>query len=150
MNVMKIAVGFGVAVIFPMLVHYGVSTFSSPPEWKDYLQPEWELLDESATRAERQQLDSERQVQRDLYEEHSIRFAKHLFWVAVPIGLTALIIGAMLQVPTIGTGLIFGGIFTMIDAYGNYWQYLPHGLRFVSLLVAFTVLVVIGYRQFSD
>ncbi|MFC1481981.1 hypothetical protein ACFL6E_07035 [Candidatus Neomarinimicrobiota bacterium] len=149
MNVMKIAVGFGVAVIFPMLVHYGVSTFSPPPEWSDYQMPEWELLDESATIEERQLLDAERKAIQELWEQKSITFAKHLFWVAVPIGLAGLIVGSMLNVPTIGIGLIFGAIFTLIDAYGSYWDNLPHGLRFVSLLIAFAALVIIGYRQFA-
>ena len=149
MNVMKIAVGFGVAVVFPMLVHYGVSTFSPPPKWDDYRLPEWERLNESATAAERLALDAERQAIQAVWEEKSITFARHLFWVAVPIALAGLIVGSMLKVPTIGIGLIFGAIFTLIDAYGNYWEYLPHGLRFVSLLVAFAALVIIGYRQFS-
>jgi hypothetical protein len=149
MNVMKVAVGFGVAVIFPMLVHYGVSTFSPPPKWSDYQKPEWELLDETATSEERQLLDAERKAIQELWEQKSITFAKHLFWVAVPIGLAGLVVGAMLKVPTIGIGLIFGAIFTLIDAYGNYWDHLPYGLRFASLLLAFAALVVIGYRQFA-
>ena len=32
----KFALGFGIAIIFPMMIHYGVSTFSPEPKWKDY------------------------------------------------------------------------------------------------------------------
>ena len=150
MNIMKFAVGFGIAVIFPMLVHYGVSTFSPSPDWNDYRMPEWEVLQESATAEERQAMEAERNTVRERFEEHAKTFARHLFWVATPLALVALIAGAMLQVPTIGTGLIFGAIFTLIDAYGNYWRFLPDGLRFASLLVAFVALVAIGYRQIAD
>ena len=31
----KFALGFGIAIILPMLVHYGVSTFSPAPQWQD-------------------------------------------------------------------------------------------------------------------
>lgn len=149
MNITKFAVGFGIAVIFPMLVHYGVSTFSPPPDWNDYRMPEWEVLQETATAEERQAMEAERSAVRERFDEHAKTFARRLFWVAVPLALAALIAGAMLQVPTIGTGLIFGAIFTLIGAFGNYWRFLPPGLRFASLLVAFVALVAIGYRQFA-
>ena len=35
----KIALGFGIAIIFPMMVHYGFATFSAPPT-----QPKFETL----------------------------------------------------------------------------------------------------------
>jgi hypothetical protein len=30
------AIGFGIAIIFPLLVYYGVSSIHSPPKWADY------------------------------------------------------------------------------------------------------------------
>jgi len=33
----QIAIGFGIAVIFPLLVYYGVATFYPPPNRADYL-----------------------------------------------------------------------------------------------------------------
>ena len=149
MNAMKIAVGCGIAIIFPMVVHAGVSTFSPAPDRNDYRPPEWEVLEETATAEQRQAREAERREIRERYDAHAETFARHLFWVAVPLGLAALITGAMLNIPAVGTGLVFGAIITLIDAYGNFWQYLPDALRFASLLIAFGVLVIIGYRQFS-
>ena len=32
----KIALGFGIAVIYPLMLYYGVSSFSPPPPWGAY------------------------------------------------------------------------------------------------------------------
>lgn len=32
----KFGFGFGIAIILPMMIHYGVSTFTPRPDWKDY------------------------------------------------------------------------------------------------------------------
>jgi hypothetical protein len=36
----KIALGFGLAIIFPMMIHYGVSTFSPEPKFENYIKQE--------------------------------------------------------------------------------------------------------------
>ena len=71
MNIRKLAVGFGIAVLFPMLVHYGVSSFSAPPDWGDYRLPEWETLGETATTRERQAVEAERSAVRERFDEHA-------------------------------------------------------------------------------
>ena len=32
----KFALAFGIAVVFPAMLHYGVATFSPEPRWQDY------------------------------------------------------------------------------------------------------------------
>ena len=49
--------------------------------------------------------------------------------------------------PAIGAGLMFGGIFSVCDGYFNYWSELSATLKFFSLLAAFVVLIVVGYRK---
>ena len=72
-------------------------------------------------------------------------FQKHLFSVAVPLGLVAIIVGAFFLGPAIGAGLMFGGIFGVCDGYFNYWSELAATLKFFSLLAAFVVLILVGY-----
>lgn len=74
-------------------------------------------------------------------------FETHLFWIAVPIGLVAIVLGAFISRQAIGTGLMFGGIFSLSDTYFNYWSELANGLKFGSLLAAFVVAIVVGYRK---
>jgi len=70
-----------------------------------------------------------------------------LFRIAVPMGLFALVIGALLRGQATGTGLMFGGIFSVCDGYFNGWSELSDVLKFPSLLAAFIVLIAIGYLK---
>ena len=76
-------------------------------------------------------------------------FSPALFIVAVPIGIAAIIVGALASIQAIGTGLMFGGIFTVMDGYCWYWSELQDWMRFLSLLAAFVVLIFIGYRKLA-
>jgi hypothetical protein len=42
---------------------------------------------------------------------------------------------------------MFGGIFSICDGYFNYWSELADVLKFVSLLIAFILLLFLGYRR---
>jgi len=61
----------------------------------------------------------------------------------------AILIGGFMAISAVGTGLIFGGIFSVINGYWSYWQFIPDWERFVSLLLAAAVLLLIAYRKTS-
>ena len=141
----RIALGFGIAIVFPMLLHYGVSTWTPQPKWNlyDLQQP----YNPQATAEEKAQQQAELQKTADQRHIAETRFQQHLFAVAVPLGLVALLVGAFLRLPATGTGLMFGGIFSICDGYFNYWSELADILKFVSLLIAFILLLFLGYRR---
>ncbi len=141
----KIALGLGIAIVFPMLLHYGVSTFTPKPKWADYHVPG--LLDPQASAEEKHQRVVEQQQKQELRRAAEKRFEQHLFAVAVPLGLVAILCGAFLRVQAIGTGLMFGGIFSICDGYFNYWSELADVMKFLSLLAAFILLLFVGYKK---
>jgi len=146
----KIALGCGIALILPLMVHYGVRTFSPEPKWSDYQIDNYYEKHERANEAQQIELEKQRNQLSDQREKAEKRFQTHLFFVAVPVGIAAVITGTFLSVQAIGAGLIFGGIFSLINGYCWYWQYLDDRLRFASLLVAFIVLIVVGYMKFAQ
>jgi len=85
----KFALAFGIAVVFPAMIHYGVSTFSLEPRWQDYHVAS--LIDSNS--AEYQKKDVE-------YRAAERTFEKHLFATAVPLGLITVIVGAFLALPS--------------------------------------------------
>jgi uncharacterized membrane protein YkgB len=143
----KFALGFGIAIILPMLVHYGVSTFSPAPKWQDRYGYNSYRRYQNATAEEKARLDKERELAEKRWQEKERTFQRHLFFVAVPVGIAAIIIGAVAAIQAVGTGLMFGGIFTLMDGYICYWSELQDWMRFLSLLAAFIVLIYIGYRK---
>lgn len=147
----KFALGFGIAIIFPMMIHYGVSTFVHEPKWSDYFG--CGLYDyseyQNVSPQQKAKLDADRRQREEQRRQAQKVFQRTLFFVATPLGLVAIVIGSLLPVQAIGTGLMFGGIFSVCEGYISYWSELPDGMRFASLLGAFIILVYIGYRKLS-
>lgn len=143
----KIALGFGIAIVFPMMIHYGVSTFSPQPRWGDYRVENYYERHKRASSEEQKRLEVEKNRLEEQRRAAEHRFERHLFFVAIPLGVIAIVTGAFLPVQAVGTGLMFGGIFSVCDGYINYWSELGDSLRFASLLLAFIVLIVVGYKK---
>jgi len=145
----KFALGFGIAIILPMLVHYGVSTFSPAPKWEDRYNYYSSNNYQNATSAEKAKIDKERKEADKIWREKEKIFQKNLFFVAVPVGILTIVLGAFAPIQAIGTGLMFGGIFILTEGYLFYWSELQDWMRFLSLLAAFIVLIYVGYRKLA-
>jgi hypothetical protein len=133
----QIAIGFGIAIVFPLLVYYGVRTAYSPPKW------DTEIYSSPMTADERQR----QRERREAYIAQSREFARVLIIASTPLGIAAILIGTFVSLPALGTGLILGGIFTVAHGYWGYWTYADDWLRFVSLLLGFAVLLFVAYRR---
>jgi hypothetical protein len=77
-------------------------------------------------------------------------FHRELFCTALPAGITAVIIGSLLGVQAVGTGLMFGGIISLLEAYTVYWQELDDLFKFVSILISLIILIGVGYLKLTD
>lgn len=145
----KFALGFGIAIIFPIMVHYGVSTFVPSPKWQERYPSNYYEDYRNATPEAKAKLDQERKLREQNWMDREKRFQAVLFSVAVPLGIAAILIGSLAAIQAVGTGLMFGGIFLLLDGYCNYWSELADSMRFLSLLLAFIILLYIGYRKLA-
>jgi hypothetical protein len=143
----QIAIGFGIAIIFPLLVYYGVASIYRAPQLPSYGSAIVPLV--NATPEERAKYMAEQQEQRMRFESAAKDFARHLVYIATPLGVCAILVGAYLPLYAIGTGLIIGGIFTVSSGYWYYWSYLADWVRFVSLLAGFIILLFVGYYRIA-
>jgi uncharacterized membrane protein YphA (DoxX/SURF4 family) len=141
----QIAIGFGIAVIFPLLVFYGVSTFYPAPKYPS--DGTGECMLRAATPEDRVECAEKQHVAREAYTAAAREFSWRLLIVATPLGVAAILIGAYLKFYAIGTGLILGGIFTIGLGYWGYWQYFEDWARLVSLLAGFIILLFVGYGR---
>jgi uncharacterized membrane protein YphA (DoxX/SURF4 family) len=147
----QIAIGFGVAIIFPLLIYYGVRTFQAPPVWNTIVTVSARpLADVQTNPEERQAIQEKRREQEQTFNAAAKDFARILVLVSTPLGIAGILAGAYLANVAIGTGLILGGILTIAHGYWGYWNYADDWLRFVSLLVALVVLVFVGYRRYGS
>jgi hypothetical protein len=141
------AIAMGIAILLPMLINYGVSIFSPPPKLELFPPPR--VLGPGATPEEIAQRDKEVGEHHKKMIEHSRRYQKHLFYVAVPVGIAAIIVGAFVSIPAIGPGLVFGGVFTLIQGYWFYWAELEAWIKFLSILIALAALLFTAYSRLT-
>jgi len=143
----QIAIGFGIAIILPLLIYYGVRTFSPPPRYQDYVVGR--AFNPNATPEERQAAIETQRAQQRAYSDAQVQFSSHLFHVSAPLGYAAILAGGFMAVSAVGTGLIFGGIFSVVLGYFSYWEHIADWQRFVSLLIAAIILLFIAYHKVS-
>lgn len=143
----KIVLGFGIAIVFAALVHYGICTFFPEPKWKDYQVENYRERHERASKEEKIALEKEQNEKYELREKAEEKWATKYFYIGLPIGILAVIIGSLVKLPAIGSGLLGGGILVLIESYGHYWLHMPNLPKFISLCVVFIILVWVGYKK---
>lgn len=150
----QIAIGFGIAIIFPLLIYYGVASLFTPPKPAAYvaasiMPPNPTPEERQKYREQQEERQKENRQRQDDYAAAAKEFARHLVVISTPLGVAAILIGAYLPLYAIGTGLIFGGIFSVGAGYWSYWSYLEDWVRFLSLLAGFVILLFVGYYRIA-
>jgi hypothetical protein len=143
----RLILGLGITIILPMLVYYGVSTFTKRPEWKDYQIENYYELHKRASVEEQKRLEAEKTKKDKEYDRALRRWGKINFFVEVPVGVAGLIIGTLTNVPGFSGGLMLGGVVTAIMGYCWEWANLPNGFKFLTLLIVFMIMFWIGYKK---
>jgi hypothetical protein len=111
----QIAIGFGIAVVFPLLIYRAVAIFAPPPTFNfNYVAIP---VVPNTSPEERQQAQQDRrraqQEAQKVYAEKARHFTLMLFLAAVPLGLAAIVGGGWAAPSAIGTGFLLGGILTV-------------------------------------
>jgi hypothetical protein len=151
----QFVVAMGITLLLPLLVHYAVGLIEPHPEIQRNYQvwvritpttPEGWKAWEAESRAREQREEEAREA----LDKAAQPFFHLLILIATPLGIAATALGSYLRASSIGTGLIFGGMFTVLDGYCGYWDHLDNWVRAVSLLAGLCIVAFIGYRQFNS
>jgi hypothetical protein len=148
MRAQLIAIGLGIALLLPLAVYTGVNIFSRPPDWQKFYSENYDQRRADAkSKVEKQRISQEEKSAREQLDREDKEHEKRMFFVSFPIGVLAVVAGSILAVRTVGAGFMFGGILLLAEGCYTYWDTMTAVLRFVSVLVALTVFVAIGFRQ---
>ena len=79
------------------------------------------------------------------YEEVNQARSKYVFFLALPLGILIVILGMFFGLEAVGTGLMGGGIGTLIYGAGAFWPYTENWIRFVFSLVGLVALIWFAY-----
>ena len=100
----QIVIGFGIAVILPLLVYYSVSTFYPIPKTPNDGTTECMML--AVTPEQRVECWRKQRTMLDARDAANKEFSWRLVAVGTPLGVSAILIGAYLSIYEVGTGLI--------------------------------------------
>ena len=143
----KIILGFGIAVVFAAIVHYGLYSFSPRPNRENYqIKNYWERYN-GASLGDKVVLEREKNEKDELFKEDGRRWAAKYFYIGLPIGILAVVIASLIKSPVVGSGLLAGGILVLIESYGHHWGYMPDISKFLSLFAVFIILIWVGYKR---
>lgn len=148
----KFALGSAVALVFPVMVYYGIETFTDRPFYSDYITmgESWKW-DNSMDRnsAEYEQLEIEYDKQKQAYDDALESHATVAFIVWMVFGLAAIAGGMFLAIPAISTGFMWGGTFSVLTGYMQYLAYMSDAMMFVSAVLVLAGFVIIAYKKFG-
>jgi len=78
------------------------------------------------------------------------KYEKNSFIVLVILGLLSVFIGGvLLKVEAVGSGIMGGGVLTLLYAALRFWGSLPDYGRLLILGIALAVLIWLGYKNFK-
>jgi len=87
------------------------------------------------------------------YESLNKVRSRNVFFIALPLGVLIIALGAFLfGLEYVGAGLMGGGIGTLIYGSGAYWPYTENWIRFLISLIGLVLLIWLAYffnRKFS-
>lgn len=159
-------IGIAILILTMFVVIYGISTFYPPIEYEDFC-GEFRTQEIIENEAQCQSIGGKWTSQeikcvtepcpqgfceRDYscrleYEQADEGRARNVFFIAIPLGIIIIALGAFVfHLNSVGVGLMFGGVGTLIYGAGGYWQYSENAIKFLISLIALIVLIFLAYR----
>jgi len=173
----QVLLGIGIAIILALFVGYGIHSFYPSPKWEDFCNesmytakmpsPErattkqecldaggkwnsYEAPDKNGTVETSGYCDQYYTCQKD-FEAASEPYNKIVFIVTLILGISAVLAGGLFlkKVLSVSSGVMGGGILTIIYGTIRYWGNMPDKLRFIVLGLVLGILIWISYKTYK-
>lgn len=86
---------------------------------------------------------------RKVYDAAYSSYRRSYFFIAVTIGLLAIVIGMFISLISLGVGFILGGFISLVLGYVTYWGALHNVIKLLSLLGALALILIISFYRFG-
>jgi uncharacterized membrane protein YkgB len=162
--------GISIAIILVLFIGYGINTFYKPPKYEDFCEEgitrkiisteeeclavggQWNVQPETPV-GENEPIikgfcNPDYTCNKEFRSENEI-YNRNVFIVAVILGLISVILGGIiLKLESVSSGIMGGGVLTIIYGTVRYWGDLADVGRFIILGIVLGVLIWIGYKKF--
>jgi hypothetical protein len=81
------------------------------------------------------------------FQDASEKYNRNVFIIAVIFGVIALILGIILKIASVSSGLMGGGVLLIVYGIIRYWSGLQNYGRFIVLGIALAILIWIAYKK---
>jgi len=173
----QIFLAIAIAIVFVFFVGFGIATFYEQPEYEDfceerffekpvpraltgagnctYVEPDEDLKNQCKDKGDiASKYDQNGCVESYFCETCNKEFRdtrevynRNVFIVATGIGIITLIIGFALALASVSSGLMGGGILTIIYGTIRYWSNLQDYGRFIILGITLVILIWMSYKK---
>ncbi len=85
-------------------------------------------------------------VCQDPLEEAQRKYARNVFFIALPLGVIVIALGALVfGLESVGAGLMAGGVGIILYGVGGFWRFADDWLKFVLSLIGLVAVIWLGY-----
>jgi hypothetical protein len=80
------------------------------------------------------------------YDNSRRDYTRMVFFIAIPLGIIVIIAGAIIfGLPSVGAGLMAGGIGIILFGVGGFWEFADDWLKFVLSLIGLIIVIFFSY-----
>lgn len=168
MKLKEVLLGIAILVMTIFVTYYGVNTIYPSNDYNDFCKPDRVLIANNSQECSEAGGKWNPMVSNDFKSPGYCNFdfycsqefetankirSKHVFLVALPVGIAIIILGAFFfGLEAVGAGLMGGGVGTLIYGAGAYWPYTENLIRFLLSLAGLAILIFFAYyfnKKFS-
>jgi uncharacterized membrane protein SpoIIM required for sporulation len=132
----QIALALGLFALLPIVVYQSADIIYPLPIFSDIVQAKYG--------------EAEYNTQKKVYDDTSKIIHRKHFYINAGAGLMFIASGTIVGVPSIGTGMILGGLVCVSTGYFFGWNTIDKTIRLISLLIALAVLLAAGFNFYKE
>lgn len=165
MNIKNLVIGITIMILTLFVVMYGINMVYSKPVYDDFcnstlmkpvkiIETQEDCLEkngkwnsyENVVNNRTGYCDSDYYCRQD-YETANENYYKIIFLITLPIGILIILIGMFLfGLEAVGSGLMGGGVLSILYGVGGYWRYSEDVLKFILSLIGLIIVICAAYR----
>lgn len=159
MDLKRILMGIGIALLFVFFIIYSVESFYDSPRYDDYcdriakpllVQEECEL--NNGTWISRGNETGYCDIIDRCYDDYNVAreaYNRNAFFIVMLLGLIGVVISFYIGNIAVGNGILAGGVFIVIYSMLRYWGDLNDVLRTSAIGVALIVFIWLTYKKLN-
>ena len=166
MNIKNILIGIAIIILTFFVIFYGIGTFYPKPTYENFCgdykelriietQEECGEIGGKWTQSIKPAIPETTEIQgwcdtnylcNQEYKTAKIKYSQNLFIITTILAIILISIGAIVfKLEPVGSGIMGGGIITLIYGAGNYWPEANNLFKLIISLISLTIIIYLGY-----